>query len=449
MKRIPLILFLLSVCTTHIVTAQPARRDSLKQILRNEKDDTSRVLLLAKLSQEYMRSSPDTMLMLALEGLNLSRRNGFLRGEAQSLTRAGTAYGLMGNYPKAMELFLQSVQLNEKTGDLDYMHINLNSLGMIYYAQGDYRTSLQCVLRARDIAGKVQNNRALVVTMMNIADNYNLLMIYDSAKLFISQAIGMASRLNNIELLAATTNILGNTYAGTGNYNLALEQYRLSCYYALQEDGRLPLISNFLGMSCTFQKMNREDSAVLYAKKALQYARQNGFAKELSESAKFLANHYKVKKNADSAFVYADIAKVSDDSLFNIQKVKQLQSLAFEEKLRQEELIRTIKKAKEKRQHKVQYAGIAAGLLIIIILFLLFSHSIIVSLSLIRFLGILSLLIFFEFIDLLLHPFLGDFTHHSPVLMLAFMVSIAALLIIGVKSTARFNKLMVTIKLTV
>ena len=47
----------------------------------------------------------------------------------------------------------------------------------------------------------------------------------------------------------------------------------------------------------------------------------------------------------------------------------------------------------------------------------------------IRFFGILALLIVFEFINLFLHPYLGNLTNHSPLLMLGIMVCIAALLI--------------------
>lgn len=38
------------------------------------------------------------------------------------------------------------------------------------------------------------------------------------------------------------------------------------------------------------------------------------------------------------------------------------------------------------------------------------------------------MLIVFEFINLLLHPYLGEITHHSPLRMLLIMVCIAALL---------------------
>ena len=57
------------------------------------------------------------------------------------------------------------------------------------------------------------------------------------------------------------------------------------------------------------------------------------------------------------------------------------------------------------------------------------SHSIIINSKLIEFFGIIALLIVFEFLNLLLHPFLERITHHSPVLMLLALVCIAALLV--------------------
>jgi hypothetical protein len=47
----------------------------------------------------------------------------------------------------------------------------------------------------------------------------------------------------------------------------------------------------------------------------------------------------------------------------------------------------------------------------------------------IRFIGIIGLLVVFEFINLLIHPALERITNHSPVLMLLILVCIAALLI--------------------
>ena len=47
----------------------------------------------------------------------------------------------------------------------------------------------------------------------------------------------------------------------------------------------------------------------------------------------------------------------------------------------------------------------------------------------IRFLGIISLLIFFEYLTLLLHPYVAEITNHTPILELLIFVCIAAVLI--------------------
>src|SRR5580658_5170851 len=73
----------------------------------------------------------------------------------------------------------------------------------------------------------------------------------------------------------------------------------------------------------------------------------------------------------------------------------------------------------------VKYIGILGAA----ILFLLLSRSVIVSHKLVAFLGILLLLVLFEFINLLVHPFLESATHDSPILMLLALVVIAALLV--------------------
>ena len=86
-------------------------------------------------------------------------------------------------------------------------------------------------------------------------------------------------------------------------------------------------------------------------------------------------------------------------------------------------------KAKEDRKHNLQYAAIALGLIAFVTLFLLLSHSIIANQKLIRFLGVVALLIVFEFINLYIHPYLAHATNDSPLLMLLVMVCIAALLV--------------------
>jgi len=144
-------------------------RDSIKLLLQNDKEDTSRVLHLADLSFEYGESKPDTMMILALQALKLSRSIGFLKGEAISLNRVGNAYTSFGNYPKAMEVHLQALQINQKTNNLDGKQKNLNNIGIIYFAQENYRQALDYYFKAKSLAEQNNNNRSNSVASSNIS----------------------------------------------------------------------------------------------------------------------------------------------------------------------------------------------------------------------------------------------------------------------------------------
>jgi CDP-diglyceride synthetase len=49
--------------------------------------------------------------------------------------------------------------------------------------------------------------------------------------------------------------------------------------------------------------------------------------------------------------------------------------------------------------------------------------------TLISFLGMLSILMIFEFIAMLSHPYIEEWTHHNPILMLMILVAIASILV--------------------
>jgi hypothetical protein len=65
-----------------------------------------------------------------------------------------------------------------------------------------------------------------------------------------------------------------------------------------------------------------------------------------------------------------------------------------------------VKAITSERRQNIQYAIIALGIIIFIILFLLFSRSIVANQKLISFFGVLGLLVVFEFVNLLIHSWL-------------------------------------------
>src|SRR5579862_192128 len=146
-------------------------------------------------------------------------------------------------------------------------------------------------------------------------------------------------------------------------------------------------------------------------------------------AAGFLRRIYARLNKMDSAYYYSQLESAVKDSIFNQNNINKIQALVFNEKLRDIEEGAKQKKVEEQRRQNVQLTLIALGIIVFITLFLLLSRTIIANEKIISFFAILGLLAVFEFINLLIHPWLAAVTHESPVFMLLALVIIASLLI--------------------
>ncbi len=424
-KNLLLLFFTLSITNTQ---AQTHEIDSLKQLLKKEKTDTGRVLILSDLAFKLAESKPDTAMTLAMQALELSRRIHYQKGEAISLNRIGNSYIVVNNYAKALAVWLEALKINEKINNPDGEHRNLNNIGTVYRDQGDYRLALRYLFKAKNIAEKLDNKDLISTVLVNLSMCYNYLMIYDSATLFALQSYNMATQINYPRMAGVALSELGDIYFKTGQPRLALTYSQLSFHLLRNSENYLNLSFAYLTVAKVFHQLNQKDSALFYAKASIAVANERSFTQEIHDGAKFLSRYYR-NHNADSAFFYGDIAAAMNDSLFSQEKKQDMQRLVFDEKMRQQELEVKRLKDEEDRKHNLQYAGIAVALITFLILFFTLSRSILVKTKFIEFFCVLGLLAVFEFINLFIHPYLAHATNDSPVLMLLILIGIGALLV--------------------
>ena len=88
--------------------------DSLKKELSMSKLDTSSVLSMVELVNQYKYANADSALFYAQEALMLSRKIKFHEGEFRSLLMMGFALSLASNHSRALELELKALRISEK-----------------------------------------------------------------------------------------------------------------------------------------------------------------------------------------------------------------------------------------------------------------------------------------------------------------------------------------------
>jgi heme A synthase len=157
-------------------------------------------------------------------------------------------------------------------------------------------------------------------------------------------------------------------------------------------------------------------------------AKDAGFTKHIYELSSFLTDFYNANQNIDSAYAYLKVTMATKDSLFSQEKVKQIQNLSFQEKLRQQEIAEAKQKADEERKKNLQLVGITAFIITFILFFLLIIRRRTKPRT-IQFFGIVALLLVFEFIALFIHPYIEKWTHHNSIFMLMILVGIASVLV--------------------
>ena len=171
------------------------------------------------------------------------------------------------------------------------------------------------------------------------------------------------------------------------------------------------------------------ETARILASEILAIAQQTISNDGIANVAGNLKKIYAHANNKDSAFYYAEMQIAYQDSVSSQKRIAEFQNISFAQQLKDIDEEAKSNEAAQQRKQNIQYAFIAFGIVALLIVFLLLSRRIITNVKLIGFLSVIALLIVFEFLNLLLHPYLENITHHSPLLMLLALVCLAALLV--------------------
>jgi len=347
--------------------AQKSPTDSLTKLLGQPMADTSRVLLLDQLGRSLMYSKPLEAMELAQEGLDLADKIDFPKGKTRILNRLGSILRITGNYPKALEMHLASLQIAENKHDLDGMAKTLNNMGILYLEQKDTNKANEYFRKAKAIAEKIHDQSLILISLINIGSNYAKLNQLDSALIYTEKALQMAHNQssNNVNVLLMN---LGNISFRMGNFPLSLQYYRQSLPYSQEiQDNRI-LSQTFLEMAQVFKDKNELDSCFYYAKKSFDVAQEAKNTQSVYESSKLLATLYDAK-DQNQAYYYFKLAAAAKDIMFDQEKVKAVQNLGFNEQIR----LREFRNNKKEFENK-QKIGLLFGIIFVVLLLAAILH---------------------------------------------------------------------------
>jgi tetratricopeptide (TPR) repeat protein len=276
MRLYKLYLFFISSLTLWPILVYPQQNkiDSLYTVLKSEKVDSNKVIILDKLGSalEDMGNYPkadsllNTALRLANEinyirgTTNIYKDKGYccyekgdyseaLKNELISLKLAeqfsdrqgignadhdiGLVYSEQGDYPLALEYFLKSLKISEDIGDTSVN--DYGNIGQIYRSEGDYPQALKYQILTLNMALKHGAKNDVVDAYINTGVIYNEMGNYTEGLKYHLKAVKLAEGIGDMRCMAYAYGNIGVSYSNLGDYKGALK----SEFRSLEIDKRI------------------------------------------------------------------------------------------------------------------------------------------------------------------------------------------------------------------
>ncbi len=408
--------------------SQKSKADSLNKLLATVKTDTGRVQLLWELGIVMNRYAPDSAIGLLQEGLYLAQHIKYTEGESKCLGILANSFMRVGNYPRALELNIQKLKLEEKRDKPENRASVLMNIGIVHVLQEEYRVALEYYSKADSVINQFNVENLKYSIVLNIGDAYDKLNVSDTALLFYNKSLELAKKLGDNGRAGISLTGLGHIFRKLGSYQQSLINYQTAINYLQAANDEITYCEAALGLAKLYRLMNKADSSDYFANQSLSAAKKRKLLPQELEAAEFLTEHYKKEKNVDSAFAFLSYVHALNDSVNSKSRIREMQILSSDEQFRQRALEESRMLSKKKRTQQLQMMLIAIFIPGLFLLTLLLSR-VKIHTRVIRLLGVLSLLFLFEYLTLVLHPTVANLTNHSPVLEILIFVVLAAILI--------------------
>jgi tetratricopeptide (TPR) repeat protein len=426
MKKVLFTLLLSGFCRAQ---AQRQHIDSLEQLIAANKSDTVRIDLLRQLSFVFYNISLDSCLFFTEKEQQLAINNNDLLRAAKCEQDLGAIFEAKGNYPRALTSFLKALKQQETLKNEPGVANVLTQICNFYFEQDDPTRMLAYGKEAYNVS-KPLHTEDFIAASLTLGFSYCELKQPGKAKPYFFEALQALANVtpqHSAYYSAYANSGLAIVDGLLGNYDKALPEYRKGIGYLITINDQNEVSYVYRYLSRLFKMKGQKDSSLIYAQKALGAAYSGDNSKQKLESYKLLASSYEGIDNA-AAVTYFNKVTLITDSIHSADRNREVENLNFDEQERQQQLAEQAKKDAEIRKENLQLSAIALFIPLFLLILLWLSRTK-THRKVIEFMSVLSLLFVFEFITLLIHPWIEKLTNRIPILELIILVALAAILV--------------------
>ncbi len=358
-----LVLLLISI---H-VSAQNPQLDSLKLILKDLKEDTTKVNTLNEIAASLYQIDEDEAIVYGTKAKSLAENIDFQIGLAAAYKNLGLGYYFIPDYKEALRNWESALKIYEELGDERLMANVLSNVGALFSTRGVYDQALENYLQALRLAERVGDSLRIATLNLNIGLVYSKQpSMLDTAKSYYLSAISMGESIGYNELmglgsinlgevyfklkkydsalvyfkrsavlltngryLSGALSYIGRIYAEKGEFETAIKYQQDAFELALKDNGQESIPGILLAMASTYSKQGNTKTAIDYYKQAKSHSEDLGLNDQLSEAFKGLSDSYAAMGDYNNAYKYLHFQDTLDNAIYRLETEDKTTELMF------------------------------------------------------------------------------------------------------------------------
>ena len=377
--------------------AQNPKMDSLKNLIKTDKEDTNKVTHLNTLARLYFNTgSYDSTLSCANAALKISQQLNpvYKKGVGDAYNNMGIVYSYQANYSQALEYNFKALKLMEELGDKKGTAKCMGNIGYVYWNQNEFNKALDYFFKTLKLMEELNEKKGIAIASGNIGLVYADKSDLNKALEFDLKALKIAEEIGDKDIIARNLNNIGIVYRDKADYEKALDYYlrALKIDEALKNKRGMSIRLGNIGSLYTKQGKYKDAYTCLY--RAIAIADSIKVMNDVKDNYSQLSRLYESANIAlpDTfggkllsmegmrlrALYYYKRTIAVRDTLFSEENKKQLlrkeMNYEFEKKeitaKAEQEKLDVLSAEEKKKQRIVIYA--VAGVLLLVVVFALF-----------------------------------------------------------------------------